>query len=301
MVCNGQSTTDTYNEFIGQINKLEKTFVATVNNGKVAVDLDIWYNVLNLPMTRSTPNAQSISQEQDVNAYSLSTYSYNVSGNYPQRNSSERKSIDEMSAQNIQQLVLWTQSSERPPPVVVLRSFVRHGEISYRQEDLQIWDPEFQVPDDIQGRLLYKFRNKPLVGIRVIKLSDGSTEYYVDHNLKQFTLDEEIQLDTGKKLLLKTRVRNGKVSFEDNDVKYKYRNNCIPKCIIDDLQMRKADGDLHICLHDSDKFEAIIKESGKIEQAANAAANAIKQTTERALEKTKKALGFSSLGRNSKD
>ena len=263
MVCNGQSTTNTYNEFIGQINKLEKTFVATVNNGKVAVDLDIWYNVLNLPMTRSTPNAQSISQEQDVNAYSLSTYSCNVSGNYPQRISSERKSIDEMSAQNSQQLVLWTQSSERPPPVVVLRSFVRHGEISYRQEDLQIWDPEFQVPDDIQEKLLYRFRNKPLVGIRVIKLSNGSTVCYVDHNLKQFTLDEEIQLDTGKKLLLKTRVRNGKVSFEDNDVKYKYRNNCIPECIIDDLQMRKADGDLYISLHDSDKFEAIIKGNGK--------------------------------------
>ena len=295
MVCNGQSTTNTYNEFIGQINKLEKTFVVTVNNGKVAVDLDIWYNVLNLPMTRSTPNAQSISQ--DVNAYSLSTYSYNVSGNYPQRNSSERKSIDEMSAQNIQQLVLGTQFSERSPPVVVLRSFVRHGEISYRQEDLQIWDPEFQVPDDIQGRLLYRFRNKPLVGIRVIKLSDGSTECYVDQNLKQFTLDEEIQLDTGKKLLLKTRVRNGKVSFEDNDVKYKYRNNCIPKCIIDNLQMTKADGDLYISLYDSDKFRAIIKGSRKIEQVANA----IKQTMERALEKTKKALGFSSLGRNSKD
>ena len=297
MVCNGQSTTNTYNEFIGQINKLEKTFVVTVNNGKVAVDLDIWYNVLNLPMTRSMPNAQSISQEQDVNAYSLSTYSYNVSGNYPQRNSSERKSIDEMSAQNIQQLVLWTQSSERPPPVVVLRSFVRHGEISYRQEDLQIWDPEFQVPDDIQGRLLYKFRNKPLVGIRVIKLSNGSTECYVDQNLKQFTSDEEIQLDTGKKLLLKTRIRNGKVSFEDNDVKYKYRNNCIPKCIIDNLQMTKADGDLYISLYDSDKFRAIIKGSRKIEQVANA----IKQTTERALEKTKKALGFSPLRRNSKD
>ena len=202
-----------------------------------------------------------------------------------------------MSAQNIQQLVLWTQSSERPPPVVVLRSFVRHGEISYRQEDLQIWDPEFQVPDDIQGRLLYKFRNKPLVGIRVIKLSDGSTECYVDQNLKQFTLDEEIQLDTGKKLLLKTRIRNGKVSFEDNDVKYKYRNNCIPKCIIDNLQMTKADGDLYISLYDSDKFRAIIKGSRKIEQVANA----IKQTMERALEKTKKALGFSSLGRNSKD
>lgn len=81
--------------------------------------------------------------------------------------------------------------------------------------------------------------------------------------MKQFTLDEEIQLDTGKKLLLKTRVRKGEVSFEDNDVKYKYRNNCIPEYIIDDLQMKKADGDLYISLHDSDKFEAIIKGSGK--------------------------------------
>ena len=264
MVCNGQSTTNTYNEFIEQIKKLEKTFVAQVNNGKLAMDPDIFCSqVLNLPITCSTPNTQFISQEQDVNAYSLSTYSYNLSENYLQRNSSERKSIDEMSAQNSQQLVLGTQFSKRPPPVVVLRSFVRHGEISYRQEDLQIWDPEFQVPDDILGKLLHRFRNKPLVGIRVIKLSNGSTECYVDHNLKQFTLDEEIQLDTGKKLLLKTRVRNGKVSFEDNDVKYKYRNNCIPECIIDDLQKRKADGDLYISLHDSDKFEAIIKGSGK--------------------------------------
>ena len=104
-----------------------------------------------------------------------------------------------------------------------------------------------------------------------------------------------------KSFLLKTRVRNGKVSFEDNDVKYKYRNNCIPDCIIDDLQKRKADGDLYITLHDSDKFEAIIKESGKIEQAANAAAKAIKQTTERALKTTKEAFGFRSLGRNSED
>ena len=292
MVCNGQSTTNTYNEFIEQINKLEKTFVAQVNNGKLAMDPDIFCSqVLNLPITCSTPNTQFVSQEQDVNAYSLSTYSYNLS---------ERKSSDEMCAQNSQQLVLWTQFSKIHPPVVVLRSFVRYGEISYRQDDLQIWDPEFQVPDDIQGRLLDKFRNKPLVGIRVIKLSDGSTKCYVDQNLKQFTFDGEIQLDTGKKILLKTRVRNGKVSFEDNDVKYKYRNNCIPKCIIDNLQMTKADGDLYITLYDSDKFEAIIKGSGKIEQAANAA-NAIKQTTERALEKTKKALGFSSLGRNSKD
>ena len=299
MVCKGQSTTDTCNEFIRQIDELDKTFVAIVNNGKLAVDLDVLYNVLNLPMTCSTPKEQSISQEQDVNADSFSTYSYNLSENYPQRNSSERKSIDKMSAQNSQQLVLWTRFSERSPPVVVLRSFVRHGEISYQEEHVQIWDPEFQVPDDIKARLWDGFRNEPLVGIRIIKFSNGSTEFYVDQNLKQFTLGRDIQLDTRKKLLLKTRVDNGKVSFEDNDVKYKYRNNCIPRCIIEDLERMKADGDLYITLRDSYKFEAIIKGSGKMEQAFNVAASVFKQTRERALEATKK--GFRSLSRNSKN
>ena len=276
------------------MDELDKTFVAIVNNGKLAVDPDVLYKVLNLPMTCSTPKVQSISQEEDVNADSFSTYSYNLSENYPQRNFSERKSIDEMSAQNSQQLVLWTRFSERPPPVVVLRSFVCHGEISYREEHVQIWDPKFQVPDNIKARLLDGFRNEPLVGIRIIKFSNGSTEFYVDQNLKQFTLGRDIQLDTGKKLLLKTRVDNGKVSFEDNDVKYKLLR-VIPKCIIEDLERMKADGDLYITLRDPYKFEVIIKRSGKMEQAFNAATSVFKQTREA----TKK--GFRSLRRNSKN
>ena len=289
MVCNGQSTTDTHNEFIGQINKLEKTFVAQVNNGKLPMDPDIFCSqVLNLPMTCSTPNTQFISQEQDVNADSLCANSYNFSENYPQGNSSERKSIDDMSAQNSQQLVLATQFLERPPPVVVLRSFIRHGQISYREEDLQIWNPEFQVPDKIQRRLLEECSHIPLLGVRIMKLSNGLAGYHVDQNLKQFTSHGEIHHVSEKRLVLKTRVHNGKVSFEDNDVKYKYGNSCIPKYIIDDLQKKRADGDLYIVLDDSDNFVAIVKESGKMEQDANT----FKQSKERVVEVTKKGLIF---------
>ena len=264
MVCNGQSTTNTYNEFIGQINKLEKTFVATVNNGKLAMDPDILCSqVLNLPMTCSTPNTQFISQEQDVNADSLCANSYNFSENYPQGNSSERKSIDDMSAQNSQQLVLATQFLERPPPVVVLRSFIRHGQISYREEDLQIWDPEFQVPDEIQRKLLKECSHIPLLGVRIMKLRNGLVACQVDRDLKQFTSHEKLQLASEKRLVLKTRVHNGKVSFEDNDVKYKYENSCIPEYILDNLQRKRADGDLYIFSDDSDSFVTIVKECGK--------------------------------------
>ena len=296
MVCNGQSTTNTYNEFIGQINKLEKTFVATVNNGKLAMNPDILCSqVLNLPMTCSTPNTQFISQEQDVNADSLSTNSYNLSENYPQGNSSERKSIDDMSAQNSQQLVLATQFSERPPPVVVLRSFIRHGKISNQEEDLQICDPEFQVPDEIQRKLLKECSHIPLLGVRIMKLSNGLVEYQVDRDLKQFKSYEKLQLASEKRLVLKTRVHNGKVSFEDNDVKYKYGNSCIPKYILDNLQKKRADGDLYIVSDDSDNFAAIVKESGKMERAANT----FKQSKKRVVEVTKK--GFDFQGNFAKD
>ena len=271
MVCNGQSTTNTYNEFIGKINKLEKTFVAQVNNGKLAMDPDIFCSqVLNLPMTCSTPNTQFISQEQDINADSLSTNSYNLSENYPQGNSSERKSIDDMSAQNSQQLVLATQFLERPPPVVVLRSFIRHGQISYQEGDLQIWDPEFQFPDEIQRKLLKECSHIPLIGVRIMKLSNGLVACQVDRDLKQFKSHEKLQLASEKRLVLKTRVHNGKVSFEDNDVKYKYENSCIPKDILDNLQKKRADGDLYIVSDDSGNFvKAVVKECGKVERAAN--------------------------------
>lgn len=296
MVCNGQSTTDSCDEFIKQIDKLEKTFVAKVNKGKLAMDPEIFYGqVLDLPMLCSTPNAQFISQGQDVSTDSLSTNLYNLSENYPQRNSLERKSIDEMSAQISQQLVLATQFSKESPPVVVLRSFVRHGQISYEKEDLQIWDPEVQVPDEIQRRLLEECSHIPLRGVRIMKLSNRPAWYRVDPNLKPVALDGEIQLNTEEKLVLKTRVHNGKVSFEDNDVKYKYGNSCIPKHIIDDLQKKRADGDLYIVSDASGEFGAVLKKDGKLVQAANT----LKKTKERVVEVTKKGVDF--LSRFQKD
>ena len=181
MVCNGQSTTveDTCNEFIGQISRLEKTFVAKVNNGKLALDLDVFYQVFNLPM---------ISHELDVNADSLSTNSFNLSENNPLRNSSERKSIDEISAQNSQQLVRASQFPGTPPPVVVLRSLVRYGHISDRKGDLQIWDPEFQVPEYIHETALQSLCNVPLIGVIAIKHNDGVVKWYTDSSLKEFSL-----------------------------------------------------------------------------------------------------------------
>ena len=131
------------------------------------------------------------------------------------RYSSERKSIHEKVAQNPPQLVWASQFSVKSPPIVLLRGFARYGKIPDKIGDLQIWDAEFKVPADIQEELLENLRNTLLIGVLVIKHSDGAIECFTDPNLKEFTLDGEIQLAAHEQLILKTRVCNGEVSFEE--------------------------------------------------------------------------------------
>ncbi|XP_022804645.1 uncharacterized protein LOC111341875 [Stylophora pistillata] len=176
---------------------------------------------------------------------------------YLQRNLSEEKSTP---TQNTQQLVRASQFSVKSPPIVLLRGFARYGKAPDRIGDLQIWDPGFKVPDDIQERLLKKHRNTPLIGVIVMKHSDGSIECCTDPNLKELSLDGEVQLAADEKLVFKTRVYNGVVSFEDVAVQFKYGNKCIPQHIIDGFRAidNKPTGDLYIISNDSDNFRCVV-------------------------------------------
>ena len=177
---------------------------------------------------------------------------------YSQRNFSEVKSVH---AQNTQQLVRVSQFSVESPPVVLLRGFASYGKVPDQIGNLQIWDPEFKVPDDIQERLLKKLRNTPLIGVIVVKHSDGEIECYTDPNLKELSLDGEIQLAADEQLILKTRVRNEEVSFEDVAVQFKYGNACIPQHIIDGFRAKdkKPNGDLYIISNGSEHFRCVVK------------------------------------------
>ena len=249
----------TYNDFIARIRRIEKAFVAEVNNGELAVDEDIMVELLTPSVTASITNKQIVrsrgSQEMEANAAHTSR---EVS---LKRYSSERKSIHEKVAQNLPQLVWASQFSVKSPPVVLLRGFVRYGKVPDQIGDLQIWDPEFKVPDDIQERLLENLRNTPLIGLIVIKHSDGTIECFTDPNLKELSLDGEIQLASDEQLIMKTRVCNGEVSFEDVAVQFKYGNKCIPQHIINGFKAldKKRNGDLYIISDNSGNFRCVVK------------------------------------------
>ena len=205
-----------------------------------------------------TPNTHVIrprsSEEPDIDADSSS----NVTEDQLQTQYLEVKSCHGESSQNTPQPVLATQLPGNPPPVVVLRSIARYGKISNQLGDLQVWDPEFIIPEEIQERLLMKLFHTPETGVRIIRYSDGTLECHTDQNFKKFFLDEDIKLAREEFLLMKTRIHHGKVSFNDVDVQFKAGNVHIPQDIIYGFT-EKVSADLYIISGTERKFRLIVK------------------------------------------
>ena len=111
-------------------------------------------------------------EEPDINADSSSNYLHNITADHLQTKYLELKSCHRESTQSTPQLVLATQLPGNPSPVVVRRSIARFGKISYQLGDLQVWDPEFKIPNDIQERLITKHRHTRDIEVRIIRNSD---------------------------------------------------------------------------------------------------------------------------------
>ena len=218
-----------------------------------------------------TPDTHMIrprgSQEPDINAGLSSNYLHNITTDHLPTEYLELKSCQEESSQNTPQPVLATQLPGNPPPVVVLRSIARYGKISNKLGDLQVWDPEFKIPDDIQDKLLTKHCDTPETGVRIIRYSDGTLECHNYQNFKKFFLNEDIKLAKDEFLLMKTRIRHGKASFEDVDVQFKFENVHIPQRIISGFT-GKDGNDLYIISGNADKFRLIEKKESASERVS---------------------------------
>ena len=212
-----------------------------------------------------TPNTHMIRlrgfQEPDINAESSSNYLHNVTTDYLQTKYSELKSCHGEGSQNTPQPVLATQLPGNPPPVVVLRSIARYGRISNQLGDLQVWDPEFKIPDDIQDKLLTKHCHTPETGVRIIRYSDGTLECHDYQDFTKFFLNDDIELAKDEFLLIKTRIRHGKVSFNDVDVQFKFGNVHIPQDIIYGFT-GKDSAYVYIISGTAKKFRLIVKREG---------------------------------------
>lgn len=123
---------------------------------------------------------------------------------------------------------------------VLLRSLLFNGRISYKPEDLQLWDPTLRVPDDINQNLFQRYRYTPVTGVRIVQDLDGKLQWSVDPKLIEISRSryEGIEIANNETLMLKTRIREGQVSFQDTDVHFRYRNYRVPQDIIDKLKKK---------------------------------------------------------------
>ena len=112
--------------------------------------------------------------------------------------------------------------------------------------------------------------------------SDGTINHSTVPNLKESSLNGEIQLAANEQLILKTRVYNGEVSFEEADVQFKYGNKCIPKHIIDGFRAedaKKPNGDLYVISDNSGNFRCVVKGPNNFEKVIRIAKNEFQPQT----------------------
>ena len=245
----------------------EKVSIVELNKGKLSVNIDDLIKILRQLFEPNTQmNRPRGSQEPDIcaNSMTVHTYQFGERTNLP---AEER--IVEKGPPNISQLP--SQSSVVYPSILVLRGIFRRGKLSDELGDIHIRNLEIKIPDYIFEDLSKTFSYTPEIGVKIIKHHNGSFEWTTVKNLRRFSLKKEVQLFQDEVLVLKTRVRNGEVSFEENDVQFLRGDIYIPPHIIACLKKESRGnsyGDLYVILDSVGQFRSVVK-SGVMDRMAD--------------------------------
>ena len=257
MICNNRSLTAKDEEIVSRniediIIRKGKGLIAWLKNGRLSVDHDVLVQLLKSLAPEPSPekNLSGGFQKQGKRdspcsaAESFSTYSGHSQGD-PLQHPSDWESGHGWNTRSKQQptrQAAATNQQMHPPAIsengepVLLRTILRYGEVSLEINDLQMWDPDFMVPEYISKSLFQKYQGVPETGVRIVVDSNHELQWCVGRKLKELSRKKEIQMERDETLLLKTRLLYGRVSFEENDVHFRYGNWQIPPHIVDSLE-----------------------------------------------------------------
>ena len=257
LICNNCSLTAKDEEIVSRtiediIIRKGKGLIAWLKNGRLSVDHDVLVQLLKSLAHEPSPvkNLSGGFQKQGKRdspcsaAESFSTYSGQSQGDPLQHpsgwesghgwNTRSKQQPTRQAAATNQQMHPPARGENGEP--VLLRTILRYGEVSLKLDDLQMWDPDFTVPECISKRLFKKYQGVPEAGVRIVLDNNHELKCYVDRKLKEFSRKKEIQMERDETLLLKTRLRYGHVSCQESDVHFRYGNWQIPQCIFETLK-----------------------------------------------------------------
>ena len=223
-----------------------KGHVAWLTKGKLSVEPDVLVKSLTSISPTPQPNPQTnswrASQEKKRDAPGsvaelFSTNSGPSQSGPLQRNPSDWGHMQQTST-TIQPLMGTYPAILATGEPVLLRSILRYGRISFEPRDLQLWDPTFIVPESINKDLIQRYQHIPEIGVRIVQTPDGQLQWSVDPKLIEVskTRYKGIEITAKETLVLKTRIFEGLVSFQENDVDFKYGSFRITQEIISKLK-----------------------------------------------------------------
>ena len=129
---------------------------------------------------------------------------------------------------------------EYVPPVrgfVMLKTRLFSGSISYRQSDIEIFLPGFEVPDELKSTLQEKYLNTPEAMVKITWEGSDQLGFFVEPNSKAKEKEEKsLQLKENETVMLKTCLRYGRISMVEGDLEFIYPQWYTPKFIADRLK-----------------------------------------------------------------
>ena len=246
-----------------------KGFVTWLKKGKLCVDpgVLVQFLVSKWPVPQPDPQTNPSRGFQETTSYVPGS----AQSDPPQRNPSKSEPGDGYLLPYMQQPSPHVSVNQGQPMYVKLRSLLRYGIISLKLEDLQLWDPEFRVPDKLTQRLFRQYQRTPVTGVTIVQCADGTLKWSVDSHLVDVSRFRYrgVQIANNERLQLKTRVYKGVISFDESDVHFRFGNWEIPQYIVESLEAEYCTtpcGELYIVSDEKENLRCIVKVLGKFDR-----------------------------------
>ena len=232
-----------------------KGFVAWLKNGRLTVGTDFLVQLLNPAQVMSFRMPPSAQGQTNIPLHSFDQRRH-------LEKPPERKPGYGWENENLQQqrvpfpVTIPTDNTKQNRLIgkLVLKSKLRYGSISFEQRDLKFVSEELQeIPQDIIQDLLQTNRHVRETWVKIM-LIPSHNQHLV------YVGDQGIEMADNDLLLLKTRVMNGLVSFDDDHVESRYPADwLVPAHILEDLNCRRPSGRLFIISDEKGNLRCHIK------------------------------------------
>ena len=227
--------------------KSNKGFIARLTNGKLEVEPDILAQFLNPQMVpqKSCP-VESFPGQASVSsgfAYGSQQNDLAQGPGYPLTRPLEENTTYGLQGPLPHQSGVKVYHTSKGEPIM-LKSKLRHGSISYHPDHIITQRPGFKVPDYIAQSLLEDYHDTPEAEVEIV--SDPADGKVFRWSVKAKGKEKNKKKQKGR-LLFKSRVNDGLISYDRNDVKYcsdqEWR---VPPYFADSLQRQKSSGMLSV-------------------------------------------------------